>query len=127
MTTVFALLAGLLPRAFAANLDRIGSTDPSVNAMWAIIRNIFPYSNVGAAFPALILAKVVAFVLMLIGGTAVCVMIYAGIELITGGEEKKAEAKKTVTYALLGIVFALLADVIVLYVISLLNLALIGT
>jgi hypothetical protein len=113
----------LVPSASAAAIDQLGQGAEGIAQMWAMMKSLFPFANAGTQFPAIFLARVIEFVLTLIGGTAVCILIYAGIQLITGGEEKKAEAKKTAMYALAGVVLALLADAIVIYVRNLLQIA----
>jgi cytochrome bd-type quinol oxidase subunit 2 len=61
-----------------------------------------------------ILLRSVRVALALIGVLAVIYIIVAGIQYITaaGAEAKQAEAKKTIQYAIIGIIVAMLAFVI---------------
>lgn len=118
---LLAILTGLLAtRAAAATIDTAGTSGPGVSAMWGIITSIFPYAGVGKGALVLIAFKIISFILSLIGGAATVVLIYAGIRLVIshGEEEGVSEAKKTALYALLGVVLALMADLIVFFVCS---------
>ncbi len=115
------ILIGLLPQtARAAGLEGVGN-GPGIAEMWGQIMNIFPHvSGNGVYF---LTGRIINFVLLMIGGTAVAVLIYAGIQMIIGaGDDAKiGEAKKTAMYALLGIVFAILADTIMGFVLWLIK------
>lgn len=126
MFAILVLIARfLLPSAYAQTLSDLGSDDPSIAQMWSTIKagGFFAFTNAGNKLLQLLLLKISSIVLSLIGGTAVCVLIYAGIRLMLTGEEGKAEAKKTITYALIAVVLAISADAIVAYVIGLVKFA----
>ena len=113
------LLLRLVPAARADELDQIGRDDPAIVEMWNIIKGIFPHTDGGAAFPVLILMKVIGFLLWMVGGTAVCIVIYAGIRLILtlGTEEEFQKTKSLILRALLGLFVILVSYVIVRFVI----------
>ena len=62
-----------------------------------------------------LLPTITRIVIALAGASAVIFMIIGGIEMLTayGNDEKIANAKKTITYALVGLVIALLSYAIV--------------
>lgn len=109
----------LVPHAYAA-VEQLGANAPGVGSMWNSIKSIFPHSDLGAGAPLFFMARIGRFVLALIGGTAICSIVYAGIIVTTssGDEGKFAEAKTIITYALGGMVLAILADRIMLYICS---------
>ena len=84
-----------------------------------------PFCSVGTGAPALLFLKISGFLLMMIGGVAVAALIYAGIKIILsrGQDEGMSEGKKIAMYALLGLVLAIIADALVLYVVQLVNVA----
>jgi lysylphosphatidylglycerol synthetase-like protein (DUF2156 family) len=70
---------------------------------------------------ASILGLVIDWVLLLVGGVTVLFIIYSGIQYVTsaGNKERAESAKKTLTYAVIGLVIIVLADVIVRLVMKL--------
>jgi len=62
-----------------------------------------------------ILNDVIGWVLLLVGGIAVLFLIWGGIQyVISAGNKDKAEAaKQTITYAVIGLIVIVLAEVIV--------------
>lgn len=64
---------------------------------------------------AAILNEVIGWVLLLVGGIAVLFLIWGGVQYITsaGNKEKAELAKKTITYAVVGLIIIVLAEVIV--------------
>lgn len=94
---------------------QVGS-GPGVDQMWQTICSTLPYCNVGTSAPAFFSQRIVNFVFPLIVGVAVCVIIYAGIKMITGGEEGYGEAKTMIMYALAGIVLAILTSAIFVFI-----------
>jgi len=110
-----------------SSLDSIGS-GAGVEAMWSQIRSIFPWTDTGGGGVAIILSKIMTFVLGVIASAAVAVLIYAAILMVmsAGDESKLEEAKKTATYALLGIVFAGIGEAVVMYTANLVGLAIGG-
>jgi hypothetical protein len=120
---LYILLLLSAPSAHATGIDMLGANNPAIAAMWDMIRAVFPYSNMGGNGVTFVSLVITSLILRLIGAIAVVVLIYAGIRMITGGEEGLGEAKKAVTYALVGLVGALIADAVVNYVIRLVTLA----
>jgi hypothetical protein len=120
MHTLAFLLGMLVPKAHAI-LNTVGSGGAGVDDMWTTICNTFPaaFCNLGANAPEYIAGIVVDFVFAVIVGIGVLVIIFAGLRLIfaAGNEEATADAKKIITYALLGIVLALMAEAIKTFVI----------
>lgn len=68
-----------------------------------------------------ILGAVIDWVMILVGAITVLFIVWSGIQYVTaGGNKDKAEsAKKTLTYAVIGLVVIILAKVIVELVIKL--------
>lgn len=106
------LLPLLIGRAEAVE---VGS-GPGVGEMWASICTTLPFCNLGTAAPAFFSQRIVSFLFPLIVAAAVCVLIYAGIRMITKGEEGYTEAKTIFLYVALGIVLSLLTSAIVAFV-----------
>jgi hypothetical protein len=116
------LLSFLAPIASAAGVDQIGAGAPGIDEMWGTIRATFPFTDIGAGGVTFISMKIVAIILSTISAVAVIMIIYGGIKMIvSGSEEGFTEAKKLVMYTSAGLICAMLADGIVIYVITLLN------
>ena len=94
---------------------QVGS-GPGVDEMWETICSSLPYCDLGTAAPAFFSQRIVNFVFPLIVAAAVCVIIYAGIKMITGGEDGFAEAKTIITYATIGIILAVLTGSIFVFI-----------
>jgi hypothetical protein len=64
-------------------------------------------------------------ILRLLAGGAVLMIVYAGIRMMTNVADENAhsESKKIVLYTALGLIFALSADAIVVYVMSIVQAA----
>ena len=64
---------------------------------------------------AAILNNVIGWILLLVGGVAVLFIIWGGIQYVTssGNKDKAEQAKKTLLYAVIGLIIIVLADVIV--------------
>ncbi len=62
-----------------------------------------------------ILNLVIGWILALVGGLAVLFIIWGGIQYVTsaGNKDKAETAKKTLTYAIVGLIVIVLAEVIV--------------
>ncbi len=120
---MFSLLLALLaPVAHAAGVDTIGAGAPGVDEMWGMIRDTFPFTDIGAGGVTFVAMKITAIILSTISAIAVVMIIYGGIKMIvSGSEEGFTEAKKLVMYTSAGLICAMLADGIVIYVITLLN------
>lgn len=86
---------------------QVGS-GPGVDEMWGTICSSLPYCDLGTEAPAFFSQRIVNFVFPLIVGAAVCGFIYAGIKMITGGEEGFGEAKTIIMYTLGGLVISIL-------------------
>ena len=118
MLSIFSTWArDLVPHASAAatniHISDIGSRDPAVQAMWSKIANIFPYVNIGSGAVSLLGSKLVDFILLMIGSIAVAVILFSALRIIASRGEDIEEPKKALLYAVLGLVLAVLADVIV--------------
>jgi hypothetical protein len=107
----------------ASSIEQLGSGSPGIDSMWGELKQIFPHTDYGSQGLAFIILMITNIILRLLAGGAVLMIVYAGIRMITGGEEGLGEAKKAVTYALVGLVGALIADAVVNYVIRLVTLA----
>lgn len=94
---------------------QVGS-GPGVDEMWSTICSTLPFCDLGTGAPAYFSQKIVTFVFPLIVAAAVCVVIYAGIKMITGGEEGFTEAKTIITYAVIGIILAVLTGSIFVFI-----------
>ena len=94
-----------------------GGPNQGIISMWSTICSTLPFCNLGADAPVFFLAKFIRFIFSVIAGVGVCVIIYAGITLVTapGSDEVWTEAKKIIAYALGGIVLAILGNAIVVY------------
>lgn len=120
MRLLLAILDWLVPTAHAVVLQTAGSSNPGVQSMWTTICQTMPFCGVGLLAPGFFGAKLVRFILSIIGGTAVVVIIYGGIKMLLsqGSEEALTEARKIVMYAAAGLILALLANVVIFYVSS---------
>ncbi len=103
-----------------ADVSELGAGAPGISGMWAALQATFPHTGLGAAAPIFFMGRVAQFVLSLIGGTAICSIVYAGIKMSTAGGDagKISEGKTIIMYSLAGVVLAILADGIVLYICS---------
>ncbi|TSC79342.1 MAG: hypothetical protein G01um101425_622 [Candidatus Peregrinibacteria bacterium Gr01-1014_25] len=113
---VLLFLIGLLPStALAVTLEKAGQENDFIGDMWSKIMGILPFSDVGADAPRLFACKIAKFIFGSISGAAVCVIIYAGIQLIIteGDEGKVGEAKKMMLYAVGGLVLGMISWAIV--------------
>lgn len=123
MALLLSLLHWLVPTVQAVTLENAGSwttfgrPNPGIQTMWMKICTILPFCSVGAAAPAFFALKIIQFVFYAIGVVAVGMLIYAGIKLIIsqGSDEALTEAKKITSYALGGIVLAIIGQGFVLY------------
>ncbi len=107
------LLSLLIGTAHAA--EPVGS-GPGVDEMWETICSALPYCSVGTSAPAFFSQRIVNFLFPLIVAAAVCVIIYAGIKMITASEEGYGEAKTIMTYAVIGLVLSILTGAIFVFV-----------
>lgn len=106
------LLHSFIGTAHAAN---VGS-GPGVSDMWDTICSTLPYCDLGTDAPGFFSQRIVNFLFPLIVGVAICAIIYAGIKMITGGEEGFTEAKTIMVYALVGLILATLTGSVFVFV-----------
>ncbi len=118
-----SLADGLVPTVFASSIEQLGSGTPGIDAMWGMIKSVFPHTDKGSGGLTFILLQVTNIMLQLIAGAAVLVMIYAGIRMVIGNDEGLGEAKKVIMYCIIGLIGALCADAVVLYTMSIVGAA----
>lgn len=77
-------------------------------------------TDAGSALQNSVLPWVTTLIVTIAGGLALLFMIVGGIQMLTayGNEEKLGEAKKTITWALVGLVISILSYAIVQVIIS---------
>ncbi len=111
------VLIGLLPSVAHAQTLRNAGGGPGVSSMWNQICNTLPCVANGGLLNAFANA-VINFLFPLVSAVAVCLVIYAGILIVTsnGSEDKIGEAKKIIMYACAGVVLALMTDAIIGFV-----------
>lgn len=116
------LIGFFLPVAHADTLNGAGAGAPGVDGMWSAICSAIPcYTDVGGAGSGgryLIVAlsnSIILFISSIIGAVAVCMMIYAGIKIVTsdGAEDKVSEAKKIMLYAAAGVALSLMTTIVI--------------
>ena len=105
----------LLTLVGIAHADGVGS-GPGVDEMFQKICTTLPFCDLGTGAPAFFSQRIVNFLFPLIVAAAVCVIIYAGIQMIKGGEDGLSEAKEAITYAVVGIVLAILTGSIFVFI-----------
>ena len=125
MHTLLSFIGRFASVAHAQVLQNVGTANPGVSSMWKTICATMPFCSIGTGAPALLFLKITGFLLVMIGGVAAAALIYAGIRIIMsrGQDEGMSEGKKIATYALLGLVLAIIADAVVLYAVQLVNIA----
>ena len=86
-----------------------------VSGMWIDVCTILPYCGQGASGIAIVTGIFVKATLWIIGSGAVVIILLAAIRIVTsnGNDEVITKAKKMILYAALGLLFAILASVIV--------------
>ena len=115
MHSVFHFIGSLFPKAYAVTVDTIGRGAPGIDEMWANIRKVFPHTDLGKDGLAFIFLSIIHFILNTIGAVAVLAIIYAGIKMITGGEEGLGEAKKILMYSAGGLIAAICSNAVIAY------------
>ncbi|MBT3835074.1 hypothetical protein HOF56_02385 [Candidatus Peribacteria bacterium] len=126
ITKIFSLLLGisLAPtKAIAVSLSDIGNTNAGIAAMWTGIMTYMAHPGDPDGIGT-ITGIVIGTVLLMIGSAAVAVILYASIKLITSGgndETVRKAWKEMIFYAVLGLLFAILSETIMNYVISLVS------
>ena len=109
----------------AAAIEQLGSGAPGIDAMWGELKGIFPHTDIGSGGLAFVVLMMTNFILRFIGGVAVLMIVYAGIRMIMSVADENAhtEAKKIVMFASIGLILAIGADAIVLYVMNVVRMA----
>lgn len=116
-----ALVFGLSFLTPALAAPSAGAVDYGIKAGTAASRTEeMPESLFGEDGSEGIFKKVVNIMLFVIGAVAVIMLIYGGVKYVTSGgaQDKVAEAKNTILYAIVGIVVALLAFAVVNFVVT---------
>jgi len=72
-------------------------------------------SPINIQSPTELVAAVIRWIMSIVGIASVAAMVYAGILYFTSGgnEDQAGKAKKTMTYAIIGLVIAILSYVII--------------
>lgn len=119
--TVLALLSAFVPKVSAIQIDQIGQGAPGISEMWNRITALFPFARTGAALPGNFITGVASVVGGLIAFVAVALIAYAGARATFAGfsEESVSKAKSTVKNVVIGLIAALVGDVLVWAVASL--------
>lgn len=116
-----ALVFGLSFLTPALAAPSAGAVDYGIKAGTAASKTEeMPESLFGEDGSEGIFKKVVNIMLFVIGAVAVIMLIYGGVKYVTSGgaQDKVAEAKNTILYAIVGIVVALLAFAVVNFVVT---------
>ena len=116
-----ALVFGLSFLTPALAAPSAGAVDYGIKAGTAASKTEeMPESMFGEDGSEGIFKKVVNIMLFVIGAVAVIMLIYGGVKYVTSGgaQDKVAEAKNTILYAIVGIVVALLAFAVVNFVVT---------
>lgn len=116
-----ALVLGLSFITPALTVPSAGAADYGIKAGTAASKTEeMPESLFGEDGSEGIFKKVVNIMLFVIGAVAVIMLIYGGVKYVTSGgaQDKVAEAKNTILYAIVGIVVALLAFAVVNFVVT---------
>lgn len=122
MTFLFSLLGHLIPSASAQTLRNAGAGGAGVSDMWANICGILPCitgtAPGGSGLIDTLALAVIRFIFPLTSVVAVIMVMYAGIKIVTsdGSDDKISEAKKTIMYAVAGVILSLMATAIITFV-----------
>ena len=130
MSLLSAIVDWLVPTAHAVTLETAGFWNGSgISSMWVQICTTLPFCTIGAQAPAFVAAKIINGVFAVMTGVAVCVIIYAGIKMAIaqGEDDAVSDAKKILTYAISGLILALLGSAITTYVATFLVPQLLGS
>lgn len=120
MTSLFSLIGSWVGSVSAASIEQLGSGAPGIDGMWGQLKQLFPHTDLGGEGLAFIVLMFINIILRFIGGIAVLMIVYAGIRMMmtVADENAHMEAKKIVLFAGLGLIFAIGADAIVMYVMT---------
>lgn len=111
MRMLSVLLGILLPTAARAQSAKL----PDYGGMWGRICNTLPFCDRGEELIGDIGRAIVTTVLPMLGAAAIASIVWAGIRMITKGEEGYTEAKKIILVTLAGSFIALAALGIIQY------------
>jgi hypothetical protein len=120
MRLLILLLSALAPSSAYAALGQIGNNNPAVANMWDTICRTLPFCGLNAATaPNYFAGKVIAIIASLISVVAIIMIIYASLQLSTSqtDEAKIGEAKKIITYAVVGLILAIVGGTFLQYLI----------
>ena len=113
----------IIPTAIAASISDAGRGMGGLTTMWSEIQVYMAYA--GNSSGILVMTGIVInAVLWMIGSAAILVILYASIRLIASGgndETVRKAWKEMIFYACLGLVFAILSETILKYVINLVS------
>lgn len=120
MSLFHSLLQAFIPAASAQTLRGAGRGASGISTMWDTICGTIVCDE-SEGLVGVLTRNVVSFVLGLISVVAVCLVIYAGILMITKGEEGLTEAKKILMYVAVGIILAMISGGAIAFVVYLLQ------
>jgi hypothetical protein len=123
--TLLAFLSGLLvPRASAAALSATGK-GAGISQMWQTIMNVFPSTTTGTSASVVdsVFQGINGDILAVIATIAMASIVWAGMRLVMVGvnEEGIASAKRILKNTLIGLTLAIMADLIVNYLWTILD------
>lgn len=113
-----SLLSALVPTASAAIADSLGD-GPGISEMWEKIGGLFPaYSGSGEGALGALFGRAQGIVIAAIATVAIGSIAFAALQMISSGvtEDSATKAKTTIRNAIVGILLAIMADGIILYV-----------
>ena len=123
---ILTIVGLLLPRsAHCYSAESLGTGADGITDMWNMAADFLPWRNAGGnaivniygsgSSYGIIIVSIINGVLWLIGGAAVILIMWGGIQMIISGlnEEELNKGKKTLLYAIAGLILALLGEVIV--------------
>lgn len=123
MMHFFSLLTGFIPKAYANTpaLTNWGTQGPNANDavsdMWTMIGNSV-YTNIPAQdLVHALTGGIVHLIFTFIAGASSLLIMYAGIRMIVarGKDDEFTQGKTIITWALIGLVLSLLANVVVTF------------
>ncbi|MDD4318850.1 MAG: hypothetical protein PHW10_00795 [Candidatus Peribacteraceae bacterium] len=119
MFIITSFLSALIPTAFAAYTDSLGEGKPGISEMWETISSLFPsYSGSGGGALDVLFTRAQGIVMIAIATVAVGSIAFAALQMISSGvtEESAGKAKTTLRNAIIGVLLAIMADGIILFV-----------
>ncbi|UPA22223.1 hypothetical protein K8942_04165 [Candidatus Peribacteria bacterium] len=116
MSLLATIIGNIIPSASARTLEEAGAGNAGVRAMWNQICAAIPCvaSSSGDNLIEALVSAIIAFIFPLTSVIAVCMVIYAGIQIVisNGSEDKVGEAKKIMMYAAAGVILSLMTSAI---------------